>query len=329
MSSTLANPVASSHWKPQAAGTHWVACPLCGGVRFERLASTDRYDMDLTTVGCEGCGLVMTNPQPTEAALNEFYTYHYRHYYQRVAVPDLEYLQKTRKIERAATTAGFLADQGLLPFGGTVLDIGAAEGAILHALRQRQPSLQAVAIEPNPSFGAFAREYAGCELYPALEALPAEFAGRVDLIVINHVLEHIADPVGFLRGLKRWLRPGGRLYIDVPDVEAYTGLEALHIAHLYHFCERTYRATLNSAGFRVNSLDRHTPVMHPPSLRLVAESSDQPAEIGSGREGWNQLRHIERRAYRFHRRRWSLWRRLGHQWRWFLRTAGRDRRGSA
>lgn len=325
MSSSSPTAASPGTWRPQATELHTVACPLCAGRAFEVLASTDRYDMDLVTVGCQGCGLVMTNPQPTEPALNQFYTHHYRHYYQRVEVPDLDYLQKTRKIERAATTAAFMSERGLLPANGTVLDIGAAEGAILHAVRQREPSLRAIAVEPNPQFGAFARDYAGCELYPALESLPAAYAGGIDLIIINHVLEHIADPVRFLASLRSWLKPGGKLYIDVPDVEAYTGLEALHIAHLYHFCERSYRATLARAGYAVASLEHHTPLMHPPSLRLVAGSPAEPltVAVGSGREGWRQLVRIERRAVRFHRRRWSAGHKLLHLLRWLLRPSTR------
>lgn len=314
---------AESRWRPDASRLAMAPCPLCGGTRFAVLATSDRYDMDLQTVGCRGCGLVMTNPQPTASALDDFYTHHYRHYYQKVEKPDLAYLEKTRKPERAANTAAFLKAQGLLPPDGAVLDIGAAEGAILHAARAAEPGTRAVAVEPNPLFGEFARGYAGCALYPDLAALPESERGAFSLIVINHVLEHIAEPVGFLSGLRGWLRPGGVLYIDVPDVERYEGLEALHIAHLYHFCERTLRATLAAAGYEVRLLERHTPLLHPHSLRVVCAPAAQAPlrDPGFGTEGWVQLARIERRAQRFHRRRWSPGRRAAHVLRWLLRPA--------
>ena len=62
----------TSSWNLDRSRLEQVACPLCQGIEFERLAATDRYNMGLVTVGCLGCGLVMTNPQPTAEALDDF-----------------------------------------------------------------------------------------------------------------------------------------------------------------------------------------------------------------------------------------------------------------
>ena len=69
------------------------------------------------------------------------------------------------------------------------------------------------------------------------------------------------------------------------------------------------------AGFAVNRLEKHRPVMHPLSLRCVL----QPAAVTTPplhnlREGWDRVRQADRDAWRYHRRRWSLPRRLAHRW---------------
>jgi SAM-dependent methyltransferase len=306
-------PVKAQDWKSSTAELEVVACPLCRGRRFQALADTDRYDMDVVTVGCLGCGLVLTNPQPTEAALGDFYATHYRRYYQKTDTPSLDYIREYRKDERAAYTTSFLQKQEALRDGMRVLDIGASEGCILKAIRDVVPSATAVAVEPNPLFGGFAVSHAGCVLFPSVEALRDAGEARFDLIVINHVYEHVKQPVDFLRQLASLLAPTGRIYIDVPDVTEYTGLESLHVAHIYHFGPATLRRAAGLAGYAVQVLEKHTPVMHPKSLRCLLEARDgavaAPVPV---REGWAEVLRAQRRADRYHRRRWPLWRRLRH-----------------
>ncbi len=41
--------------------------------------------------------------------------------------------------------------------------------------------------------------------------------GSQDFVIANHFLEHCADPIGTLKNFLRVLRPGGVLYLAVPD----------------------------------------------------------------------------------------------------------------
>lgn len=42
-------------------------------------------------------------------------------------------------------------------------------------------------------------------------------AGPVDFIIANHVVEHLIDPLRWMRNLERVLNPGGILFITLPD----------------------------------------------------------------------------------------------------------------
>ncbi len=304
----------TSSWNLDRSRLEQVPCPLCQGVNFERLAATDRYNMGLVTVGCLGCGLVMTNPQPTADALDDFYSNHYRHFYSdfgpRDGIPTEAHIRACRIDRRCAVTAEFLVTRGELLSDMVVLDIGAAEGSMLKAVGDHVPSTRRIAIEPNPTFGRFAMAHADCEWHASLDNLRTSQPPPIDLVIINHVLEHLKHPVQVLESLKPLLSPTARVYIEVPDVLEYRKLTVLHIAHLYHFGADTLAHLATNAGFDVRLIEKHAPAKHPRSLRCVvsvsagaAASADQPTAVNC-RAGWDAVTACARHAWFAHGKRW-------------------------
>jgi len=246
-----------------------VACPICDGQEFEILASRDRYDMGVSTAGCKSCGLVMTNPMLASEAMNEFYSHHYRQYYHKVEVPTLEHIQAYELDRRAAYTADYLSQYGLLADCKRMLDVGCGEGSILREVKRRSPETYLIGIEPGQGFSKFARIHADCIVYASLSELITRQDSAFDLIVVNHVLEHVDNPVQFLLTLKQVLSDDGKIYLDVPDVSAYSNVTDLHIAHLYHFSTRTLAAATERAGLQIVATEQHCPPRHPRSIRCV------------------------------------------------------------
>lgn len=280
-----------------------VACPICDGQDFEILATRDRYDMGVSTAGCKRCGLVMTNPMLAPEAMQEFYRHHYRRYYHKVEVPTFEHIHSYELDRRAAYTVDFLVKSDLLHDCRRVLDVGCGEGSILKELGIRKPHTSLVGVEPGYEFAKFAREHAGCVVYSSLAELANSGEPAFDLIVVNHVLEHVENPVSFLLSLKKILSKEGRIYLDVPDVSSYSNVTELHIAHLYHFSVGTLGVASEKAGLRPVAIERHCPPRHPRSIRAVLvighgqECLLPSDEASDGARVHALIRTINRRAW--------------------------------
>ena len=92
-------------------------------------------------------------------------------------------------------------------------------------------------------------------------------ATRFDTIILGHVLEHVADPVGLLKRVKSWLCPDGRIFCAVPNansihrqaavlmglLEAETSLNDSDLQHGHRrvFSPQQLKSTFIEAGLLV------------------------------------------------------------------------------
>ncbi len=102
-----------------------------------------------------------------------------------------------------------------LPKGARVLDVGAGQGTLLTKLAEHRPDLELVAFEMAPAGDA--RGYA----WVAGDACKLPFQdASFRLVMCRHVIEHIPDAMRMVHELERVLAPGGRLYLECPDVRS-------------------------------------------------------------------------------------------------------------
>jgi SAM-dependent methyltransferase len=101
-----------------------------------------------------------------------------------------------------------------------VLDVGAGHGWIADwlGLALRGRALAYEFVEPDDGMSALiGRRVTGASL-KRLRGWDEAGAGY-DLIFLNHVLEHVADPLDLLAQVKRRLAPGATAYIEVPNAD--------------------------------------------------------------------------------------------------------------
>lgn len=142
-----------------------------------------------------------------------------------------------------------------LPAGSRVLDLGAGDGRLAAALARA--GHRVTAVEPFRDVGA-AHGVDGVEIVRSgIEELELP-THAYQVVVLWHVLEHLADPGTALARVRGWLAPRGRLLVGVPNLEslqARLGRDRwFHLdpqRHLVHFTPRGLDLLLERSGFRV------------------------------------------------------------------------------
>ena len=142
--------------------------------------------------------------------------------------------------------------------GTRLLDYGAATGDFVKLARE------AGAVADGVEFSAEARARAmslGVTLLPP----DSHLSGGYDVVHMNHVFEHMPDPVAHLAYCREQLRTGGLLVIEVPQqfynladtlrrVSGSGGqqkrFDAFSVHHTYFYTPATLKRLCEKAGFR-------------------------------------------------------------------------------
>jgi SAM-dependent methyltransferase len=134
----------------------------------------------------------------------------------------------------------------------SVLEIGPGTGFFARHWLGRHPRSRYTGVESDRSMHG-ALQALGVSVHAGPETLPSNLT--VDMVVLSHVLEHVPDPVAFLRAVTRPLRPAGVLFVEVPcrDWEH----KNLDEPHLLFFDKPPMRRMLEGLGFRDVTVSYH------------------------------------------------------------------------
>ena len=221
------------------------AC-LCGTTDGEVVTDRDRYGLPATNVICAACGIVRATPRLRDTDLTLFYENDYRPLYAGASSPSDAFFQS--RIEMGRRLLAYVT--GLVPAGGKIADVGAGSGGLLIPLHDAGYSV--VGCDVGGDFLERGRNL-GLDLrHGSYETLAND--GPFDLIVVSHVLEHVAEPAPFLTGLRELAKGDGKLYVELPGLRAVARdygdpLRYFQNAHLWNFDLDSLSRTLSETGW--------------------------------------------------------------------------------
>ena len=144
-----------------------------------------------------------------------------------------------------------------------VVDFGCGGGYLLKNIRCREK----IGIEVN----GVAREQAhqnGIRTVGATEEIDHQWA---DLIISNHALEHVPDPLSELKKLKSLLKPGGKIVFYVPCESIYMAYKRNDVSqHLFTWSPMCLGNLFSTAGFVIEEAAPYFHQWPPKNYRRIA-----------------------------------------------------------
>jgi SAM-dependent methyltransferase len=198
-----------------------LVCPLCASMEVgdysddedrtlaaSDLGSSRKHVLHGRIVRCRACRFGFKVSRPADQEIASLY---------RELDPSV---YETESLGRARTANRHLRIVQRFIRMGRLLDAGCASGAFLYAAADA--GWDVVGVEPAQVLCAKAKQLlAGrgdvlCVALQQADIPPATF----DALTLWDVLEHVPDPLGFMRHCASLLKPGGFLFANVPDLDS-------------------------------------------------------------------------------------------------------------
>ncbi len=236
-------------------------CPLCKKTAFKTLLTPGHWigyevfkelEGKIGLVRCKNCQLIFINSRPSDEKLSAFYSGNT--YSCHEATCSVSMKKKENYILKQIT-------KHLDPkTPRTLLDYGAGGGGFL--LHVRDCGWEVKGFEPGKRGLKHCKEK-GLDVTDKLDDLASE---SFSVVTLNHVFEHLANPIEILNGIRRFLAPEGVLYIEVPNVRSLRAQLAIpflsrrfpvderyraYPIHLMYYSNKTLGQMLEKAGWKV------------------------------------------------------------------------------
>ena len=232
---------------PATARFTVVNCPVCQGTRLQKEFTVEGFGI----MRCQDCGLLLTNPQPSDAELARIYGEDY------FLVEKNEAGQRHVDALKQGTADLYLdlLERFGLPKGARLLEVGSGQGDFL--VRAQGRGMDVTGVEYSEHANGIARGKLGNQgrvlKGEVGDVQPAD--GPFDVVAFSDVIEHVRDPAAFLDHVHLLLKPGGVVFVATPSRDSWSakllGRRWMEFKpeHLWYFGAATLRSLLTQHGF--------------------------------------------------------------------------------
>jgi SAM-dependent methyltransferase len=238
------------------------ACHICGFSKVEelhqdgtpfRLVSSDVQPVSGTAEFsiCSNCLAVQKAVTPAwQAMADQIYASYDINHQSHGAEPMIFDSAKGSGPRSLILLRNFL-DTVALADEGRLLDIGCSNGNLLKSFHSLRPSWKLSGSELLDTWKETVLSLPGVEHF--YSGPNPDFAKPFDVISLSHVLEHVPDPISFLREIAEHLSEGGRILLATPNLRQ-NPIDLIIADHCTHFDEDSLSYVAKKAGLSVELL---------------------------------------------------------------------------
>jgi SAM-dependent methyltransferase len=263
-------------------------CNACGNTRQKKLGfrggSEHRSGLGLKTrvVRCLDCGLIFANPMPLPRDPSTLYS----------GTADEYFLHHDLESKRQNASEII---QGLekRTCGRRLLDVGCGQGVLLDVARRK--GWEPEGLDVSVQFARFAHDNFGVPVHIGDIGTVRLAREHYDVVILGAILEHLPDPRRSLAKVYRLLKPGGLVWIDVPNEHGlyyklgnlwnrFRGKDSVvnlsptfTPGHLFGFSKKSLSTLLTCLGFKLRSIELYQGVNCLPEARNLFESLERRA----------------------------------------------------
>jgi 2-polyprenyl-3-methyl-5-hydroxy-6-metoxy-1,4-benzoquinol methylase len=232
-------------------------CPICGHTSITTFPGVQDFSVSKEMFSlntCSSCGFLFTSNPPDKSSIGKYYQ---SDAYISHTDGKKGFIEQVYQLVRKRTVAGKrkLVEEVVNKKRGTIIDYGCGTGAFLHEMNSFGWSI--TGIEPDAGARAKAEKTTSSTIFLPDQLSDLE-SGVCDAVTMWHVLEHVHDLDWTIQQLKRVLKPSGKLFIAVPNNDAFDAnyygkyWAAYDVPrHLYHFTPATMKVLMDKHGFNI------------------------------------------------------------------------------
>ena len=224
-------------------------CPLCA--RFKEF-SEYKVKPAMNLLQCNGCGLVLQRRIWRENANSDLV----KEWFEEACNLAPSFCVKAFEMWKNKRTAQHI--RRFRRENGSLLEVGVGSGALLDFMRN--DGFEVTGCDISRAICKHVEKSYGITIYnDVICDLPVNV--QYDVIVMNHVLEHVSDPIKLLQDAYARLKQNALLHLAVPNLSSWgamlPGWTSYEPYHLLYFTPETLEMALERAGFRVLLLKTH------------------------------------------------------------------------
>lgn len=208
--------------------------------------------IDKTGYQCGACSFIFLWPQPTEKEIEDIYK---EPYYESWGVFTGEEKPETAWLKKG-TSDRYLKRVMLHRRNGKLLDIGSAFGYLMEVAREHGYDVHGVELSHFSS--TIAKKKFGSKVFEG-NLKDSKFPNaNFDVITMFDLIEHIPQPLEFMKEVRRVIKPGGFIAITTPDTSSlsckllgYGGWFHWKFEHLGYFNRKSMEELARHTGFKI------------------------------------------------------------------------------